>query len=686
MNSRLVPYLIALFLCLLVIALLPKTVAPWLLVPDPLSRGMLEDNTLYYTADRGDGGNSEFFRLKNNRAGGESVVTESQYLTPVQQIDYRGTTIHTARYAVTADLDKNGHTDIAWLTHFKDTIYLAMAWDAWEKKDSVSYLAIDRYVPDLKETANNFLSDLTDLDGDGEQEFIVLLNAGYQISPRALYIVSWKTGQVIRSETGINTLSYLGSWDIDQDQKKEIFLDNKAQMNQAPGELTELSDYEARFTILTAEGQPKYPVNLTHQGPYNRISTLPAVMGTDTLVMGLFHSANQPSFLIYYHPETHQADTVKTYKNDTLPIGLSIQHIFRPGEYVFGASDGQTFHFKNGQLRRTGHLGRSQNIRPLLLAGLFPHPVMAVWNNTDQFLYLANARRFLTNGLKIPCPPEQSFIYHVSPATILGKPGVLVQTGQSMQIATVRPNPWFYLRYPAYVLSWLLLALAIYLIQRQQKRALLKKQQLRDEILTLQFRAINNQLNPHFNFNMLNIIGYSILHDERERAYHMLTEYARLTRELVESGSEITTRLYTEIRFLENYLSLQKIRFERTLEYTIDIDHRVDQSVLIPKMILHTFVENAIKHGLSQLETSRRLLISVYPEGQGIRAVIEDNGSGFDPGKPRTTDSTGKGLEILSQILTLFKKLTGREVRYQIINLSNAYTDRKGTRVIVDFS
>ena len=99
-------------------------------------------------------------------------------------------------------------------------------------------------------------------------------------------------------------------------------------------------------------------------------------------------------------------------------------------------------------------------------------------------------------------------------------------------------------------------------------------------------------------------------------------------------------------------------------------------------MLVHTFVENAIKHGIKHLEGEGFLNINVANEGKSIVISVADNGIGRQKAKEYSKLSTGKGLKILDNILELYLKMKNRKISYTVDdNIINGKA--QGTKVII---
>lgn len=143
-----------------------------------------------------------------------------------------------------------------------------------------------------------------------------------------------------------------------------------------------------------------------------------------------------------------------------------------------------------------------------------------------------------------------------------------------------------------------------------------------------EMRAIYSQVNPHFLFNALESIRmHSLLRREEKTADIIGRLSALLRRSLDQSKDNIP--LSVEIRFANDYLSLQKYRFGDKLSYIFKIDDDC-ADVLVPKLSIVTFIENACVHGIENTTGNGIIVISAHKGSAGdITIDIEDTGVGM---------------------------------------------------------
>jgi two-component system sensor histidine kinase YesM len=145
-----------------------------------------------------------------------------------------------------------------------------------------------------------------------------------------------------------------------------------------------------------------------------------------------------------------------------------------------------------------------------------------------------------------------------------------------------------------------------------------------------EFKALTNQINPHFLYNTLDSIIYLIDEGKNDDAQTMVLALSKFFRISISKGRTIIP-LHDEIEHIKNYLIIQKMRYKDAFTYTIKAeDDCLDYQVI--KLILQPIVENAIYHGIKDKDKGT---IDVYchKEGEFLKLSVKDNGYGISSAK-----------------------------------------------------
>lgn len=145
-----------------------------------------------------------------------------------------------------------------------------------------------------------------------------------------------------------------------------------------------------------------------------------------------------------------------------------------------------------------------------------------------------------------------------------------------------------------------------------------------------QLLALQNQINPHFLFNTMQSLSISCYNNDDYETAAYINKFCAFLRDCLYWETK-RVPLSEEIRMVENYLSLQKMRYQDALNYQIHIPANVCE-VPIPKFTLQPIVENAIEHGLEQKTTDLKpglIVIRAQTVSNQIQIIVEDNGAGI---------------------------------------------------------
>ena len=264
------------------------------------------------------------------------------------------------------------------------------------------------------------------------------------------------------------------------------------------------------------------------------------------------------------------------------------------------------------------------------------------------------------------------------------KPMLYLQFNDYCSIIQFYRNPLYYFKFPFYAALYLVVFLFISLIARIQQYRLSLKLQTERKIASLQLKAVKNQVDLHFTLNILNAIGsLYATENNRDKADYIFGKYARLIRQTVVSSDQIIISLTEELEFVRNYIDLEKFRCDNSFDYAIDVDNEIDLQTKIPRMLIHTFVENAIKYAMRSKSEGGLLKISLSAKDHFYQILVEDNGPGLES-SGSTDKGTGKGLLILNELIELYYKLEKVKIIYQLQNIAGPGNTISGTRAIIE--
>ncbi len=239
--------------------------------------------------------------------------------------------------------------------------------------------------------------------------------------------------------------------------------------------------------------------------------------------------------------------------------------------------------------------------------------------------------------------------------------------------------------YSGFGAALLVLIIGVLIIQHNRLRA-------RQEKMELEQKQLLAQINPHFIFNCLNSIQQFVVQKDTMNANRYLADFALLMRQTLENSKDGIISLRREVDYLNNYLLFEHMRFEDKFEYNITCAPGLDMDgIQIPGMIIQPFAENAIRHGLCNLEDRKGMLhISFYEQGNFLYCDVDDNGIGRKEAERIKESSYIKyqshGMDITRRRLAIVSKMQGGDYDITITDKVDASGEPAGTKVVIKFA
>lgn len=232
----------------------------------------------------------------------------------------------------------------------------------------------------------------------------------------------------------------------------------------------------------------------------------------------------------------------------------------------------------------------------------------------------------------------------------------------------------------------LLFVISVLVLQnrnRQKQKKALEKILTEKKLGELEMQALKAQINPHFVFNCLNSIKGFIYDKDYAQADKYLDKFADLMRSTIDNSDASIISLKDEIAYLDNYLQLEKLRFDEKFRYVIQPDADLDQNkIYVPAMLLQPYVENAIRHGMRFLENREGLIrISARMENDLLVCEIDDNGIGREKATELKSrmhiEYQGKGMSISKRRAALY------HIQQEVIDKKDDAGNATGTTIII---
>ncbi|WP_305405250.1 sensor histidine kinase [Photobacterium leiognathi] len=161
-----------------------------------------------------------------------------------------------------------------------------------------------------------------------------------------------------------------------------------------------------------------------------------------------------------------------------------------------------------------------------------------------------------------------------------------------------------------------------------------------------EIKLLHAQVNPHFLFNALNTIS-AITRRDPDKARELIQNLSQFFRSNLKQNINTVT-LREELAHVNAYLTIEKARFTDRLTVNIDIEDKLLDTTL-PSFTLQPLVENAIKHGISEMLEGGTVKIYSKPHPQGDEIIVEDNAGNY---QPPADNHVGLGMEIVDKRLS----------------------------------
>jgi len=190
-------------------------------------------------------------------------------------------------------------------------------------------------------------------------------------------------------------------------------------------------------------------------------------------------------------------------------------------------------------------------------------------------------------------------------------------------------------------LIWNILYFATIYLKNYEKEEV-KNLRLEASMNEVELGNLRSQLNPHFIFNALNSIR-ALVDENPSEAKAGITKMSSILRSSLASGRKQFVTLEEEMKTVHAYLDLEKIRFEERLNYGFDIPAELN-SIQLPPMLIQTLVENAIKHGISDLPSGGDVVIDARKLNDELLEIRVMNSGKYDPIRRKKSTSNGIGL------------------------------------------
>jgi two-component system, LytTR family, sensor kinase len=200
------------------------------------------------------------------------------------------------------------------------------------------------------------------------------------------------------------------------------------------------------------------------------------------------------------------------------------------------------------------------------------------------------------------------------------------------------------------VIFWLFLVFKqVWYYHDAYLEGLRREARLGAQLADAQLHALQMQLHPHFLFNVLHSLS-ELIHEDRAAAGRMLERLVRFLHLTLDGSQGPRVTVAEELRFLEHYLEIQRVRFQDRL--SVEFVRSADAlDLLVPTLILQPLVENAIKHGVARRLNGGTIRVSCRRTADRLELRVDDEGTDAAEDASGAAPGTGIGLRNTEQRL-----------------------------------
>jgi len=414
--------------------------------------------------------------------------------------------------------------------------------------------------------------------------------------------------------------------------------------------------------------------------PWTTASVFKSNKFTSYAYLGKFDCRHKTIILTIAEKNNKSNKSVYVYNSDDLPPA-KISTMFIEYPTGLSAKNASDWNKGFGILSAKNPQGINLEIEGILQNELYYVYIKRAYKGKETFLPIGNNWR---HKFSSPFPSihiSSSFFNEPGKYTVIIRPEMTA--GYNNPVIIGAEAKAYFTVYPAPVtlsiktVEFIILIIIttggfIFFMYRRKQKQKLAREARDKQIATLQLQSVRAQLNPHFIFNALAGVQNLMNKNEVENANKYLARFARLTRNILDEGQKELTTIDHETAMLTDYLQMEQMRFG--FGYSIDVGPDIDQQIEIPAMLLQPFIENAVKHGVSNLKNEGLITVSIIKKVDDIILMVQDNGKGFSNKQPG-----GMGIKLCEERIKLLNNI------YKNTNiLLHINPDHKGTLVTIE--
>ncbi len=308
-----------------------------------------------------------------------------------------------------------------------------------------------------------------------------------------------------------------------------------------------------------------------------------------------------------------------------------------------------------------------------------------VWGTDDLFQYFYKLDGFDKNWIPLSPANREAHFTNVPPGDYSFRIKVEDKQGNrypDVAECAISIIPPFWIRWWFIALTSLLVFSIILFLSRMRFKSV-KLALLNSE---LDQKLLRLQMNPHFIFNSLFAIQNFIYSHQTHLAGNYLSDFAQLIRLILDNSRKETIHFEKELKSITLYLKLQKLRFEDKFDYFITVDPELTNGAYeIPPMLAQPFLENAIEHGMKNLNRKGEIRVHYHLLEHAIRLTVTDNGIGLTASSQNREDSARQheslAISICKKRLEILHRKKKGRITFMLEEIKHSDHTVAGTKV-----
>ena len=683
------PFFLAIPLALVIILFLPNPSSKYKIeAKSKQVADKKESKIMFYDLD-GDGSDERVVAFHNAVKGEASIKVLTNSGINYEAWNFFGHFQKNSTNFYCTDIDEDGYAEIFVFYYRADSAFM----DIIKPYPDMEILVKEKFVTRVWQrdgkidfTIGNYT--LADLNTNGNNEIVFILTAGYSQQPRIIISYDFFNDTFLRSQSFGANFSQLQIIDINNDSIPEVFCGSSTPANIPESMGIQNHDYNSWFFGFNNKLELLFdPLKNTDYPSSVHICKFESDVG-DKYVAAAFINNNKKIISLRFIKNDRSVFSSKEFvklkmsKSNIISIMQNIS-LNDKNFILMGVEDNKYICINE----------KMEIIRKEVSNNAFSLRHIEDINNDGkkEFVFFSSDNEIVIYDHKLQHPT--SYETNIAPHSINWfSSGVkhnkddnefYIKSDNYLYLLTYKTDKLYYLKYPIWLMTYFIVVLILWLAQRLQNIQAKRKQQIEETINSLQMKTIKSQMDPHFMFNVLNGLANNVAMGNTNEAHDQILRFSVLLRSLMKKTDRIDIGLGEEIEFVRSYLELEKFRFKDDFEFSMEISETVNLKNRIPRMLIQLLVENAIKHGLRNKEGVKKLFIKLSEEkGQG-QIIVEDNGVGRKEAMKKTRD-TGRGQKLIGEMIRLNKKMGGKKITVEYIDLYDENGKARGTRVEVE--